>query len=134
MIETYRINVYVEKKNVKNPDDYEEGAIMEQSVPAGEKLGAKDEITLYIPNVEVKYPDFTDKENPYTEEDVRKFCDLYNIKLEVEYKESSSDPGTIIAQSRPKGYTASPGTTFKITIAVEPTEEGPSLDDPSLLW
>lgn len=117
MLEAYGIKVIVEKKAVANSLNYKEGTIIEQSVSAGEKLEAKDEITLYIPNVEVKYPDFTDKENPYTEEDVRKFCDMNNIKLEIEYKESSSSPGTIIAQSRPKGTNVVSGTSLKITIA-----------------
>lgn len=116
-LESYGLIVIVEKKDISNSTNYNEDTIIEQSIAAGKEVNKGETIKLYIPNVEVKYPDFTNKENPYTEEDVRKFCDLYNLKLEVEYKESSSAPGTIIAQSKPKDYKVVPGTSFKITIA-----------------
>lgn len=127
-LEAHGIYVYVTKKEVKNPDDYKEGTIIEQSVQAGEKLGAKDSITLYIPNVDAKYPDFTD--GSYTEEDVKKFCDKYNVTLEIKRVEDSSyDEGTIYKQSRPEGYTVSSGTTLVIYVAVAPVEEDPVDDD-----
>ena len=122
-LESDGIIVYIEKKEVDKPEDYDEGQIIGQSVEPGKKLSAKDSITLYIPNISTKYPDFRD--GTYTIDDVQKFCDEYGVKLEIEYDESSSaKPDTILKQSRPKGYTVTSGTTLKITVAAKKTSGG----------
>ena len=122
-LESDGIIVYIEKKDVDKPEDYDEGQIIGQSVEPGKKLSAKDSITLYIPNISTKYPDFRD--GTYTIDDVQKFCDEYGVKLEIEYDESSSaKPDTILKQSRPKGYTVTSGTTLKITVAAAKTSGG----------
>lgn len=127
-LEAYNILVYVEKKDVKNPEDYDEGEIIDQDVKAGEKLGARDSITLYIPNVDAKYPDFTD--GSYTVEDVQQFCDKHNITLEIVNEENSSyDEGTIFKQSRPEGYTVTSGTKLIIYVASAPLENEEPADD-----
>ena len=127
-LEAYNILVYVEKKDVKNPEDYDEGEIIDQDVKAGEKLGARDSITLYIPNVDAKYPDFTD--GSYTVEDVQQFCDKHNITLEIVNEENSSyDEGTIFKQSRPEGYTVTSGTKLIIYVASAPSENEEPADD-----
>ncbi len=115
-LESQDIIVYIEKKEVNDPDDYEEEEIIEQSVQAGEKLGAQDTITLYIPDIVRQYPDFTNGE--WTEEDIQQFCDDYGITLKVErVGDSSYDNGTIFYQSRKEGYTVASGTTLTIKIA-----------------
>ena len=127
-LEAYNILVYVEKKDVKNPEDYDEGEIIDQDVKAGEKLGARDSITLYIPNVDAKYPDFTD--GSYTVEDVQQFCDKHNLTLEIVNEENSSyDEGTIFKQSRPEGYTVTSGTKLIIYVASAPSENEEPADD-----
>ena len=127
-LEAYNILVYVEKKDVKNPEDYDEGEIIDQDVKAGEKLGARDSITLYIPNVDAKYPDFTD--GSYTVEDVQQFCDKHNITFEIVNEENSSyDEGTIFKQSRPEGYTVTSGTKLIIYVASAPSENEEPADD-----
>ena len=127
-LEAHNILVYVEKKDVKDPDDYDDGEIIEQDIEPGSKLGARDSITLYIPNVAAKYPDFTD--GSYTVEDVQKFCEKYNISLEIKHEENSSyDEGTILKQSRPEGYTITNGTVFMITVASAPEETEEVVDD-----
>ena len=127
-LEAHNILVYVEKKDVKDPDDYDDGEIIEQDIEPGSKLGARDSITLYIPNVAAKYPDFTD--GSYTVEDVQKFCEKYNISLEIKHEENSSyDEGTILKQSRPEGYTITNGTVFMITVASAPEETEEAVDD-----
>lgn len=124
-LEAYGIRVFIEKKEVENPDKYEEGTIIEQSVEAGSKLSAKDSITLYIPNVAVKYPDFTD--GSYTEAEIRKFCEKNGVTLEVQKVPNLSyDEGAIFYQSRPKGYTVTSGTKLIIRIATAPEEEEPN--------
>ena len=124
-LQSQGIYVYVTPKEVENPDDYEEGEIIEQSVEPGEKLSTRDSITLYIPDIVTKYPDFTD--GSWTEEDVRQFCTEYGVSVEVEYAANSSyEDGYVFYQSRKEGYTVTNGTILKIKVAdssVEPEEE-----------
>lgn len=128
-LEAYGILVYTERKEVENPEKYEDSTIIGQSVEAGSKLGSKDSITLYLPNVSVKYPDF--KEG-YTVEEVKKFCDENGVLLEVQkVPDSSYNEGTIFYQSREKGYTVASGTKLIIKVATAPVEENPeNPDDP----
>ena len=121
-LEAYGIIVRVEKKDVEDADKYESGQIIEQSVAAGEKLGAKDTIILYIPNIITLYPDF--KEEGYDVDKVTAFCEEYDIELKVEYVETADyEDGTVFYQSKPKGYTVVSDTTLKIKVAKAPTSE-----------
>ena len=120
-LEAHGINVIVEKKDVESEDDYEASEIIDQSVEDGKKLGSGDTITLYIPNIVTKYPDFTD--GTYTVEDVEAFCEEYGITLKVTYVENdgSYEVDTIIDQSRKEGYTVARNTTLTIKVADEVT-------------
>ena len=116
LLSAHNITVDIKKKDVDNMDDYESGVVIDQSVKAGEKLGANDFIILYIPNLEVKYPNFTN--GNYKLEDVQQFCDEHGVTLEVIKEVNSAyNDGTIFYQSRPEGYTVSSGTTLKIKVA-----------------
>ena len=120
-LEAHGINVIVEKKDVESEDDYEASEIIDQSVEDGKKLGSGDTITLYIPNIVTKYPDFTD--GTYTIEDVEAFCEEYGITLKITYVENdgSYEVDTIIDQSRKEGYTVARNTTLTIKVADEVT-------------
>ena len=124
-LEAYGIDVFIEYKEVDNTEDYEENVIMEQSVDAGTMLSTGDDITIYVPKIVNEYPDFTD--GTWTEEDIVDFCDEYGIILVVlREADSSHENGTILKQSRPKGYTIKAGTKLTITVAdntIEPEEE-----------
>ena len=121
-LEERGIYVYVEKKEVKDSKKYEPGQIIDQSVKPGEKLGAKDSITLYIPRVDETYPDFTDGTYNGKTEKIQEYCDEHGVTLVIEEVPSSSyKPGTIISQSRPAGSTVASGTTLKIKVAVKGT-------------
>ena len=115
-LEAHGIDVFIEYKEVDDPSEYEENIIIEQSVPAGTMLSTGDDITIYAPKIVNEYPDFTD--GTWTEDDIVDFCDEYGIILVVEREANSShDNGTILKQSRPKGYTIKEGTKLTITIA-----------------
>ena len=124
-LEAYGIDVFIEYKEVDDPSKYDENEVIEQSVEAGTMLSTGDDITIYAPKIVNEYPDFTD--GTWTEEDIVDFCDEYGIILVVEREANSShDNGTILKQSRPKGYTIKEGTKLTITVAdntaVEPDE------------
>ena len=56
-------------------------------------------------------------------ESARPFCDKYGVTLNVTQEvDSTHEEGTIIKQSRAKGFTVMSGTTFTITVAAKPEE------------
>lgn len=124
-LEALNIVVYVESIDIPDGDDesdYEEGVIIEQSVEAGTKLSQGDSITLYIPKLNNKYPDFV--ADGYTVEEVEDFAEDYGINLTITYQETTEyEPGTIIAQNRAAGSTVVSGARLTITVAKEPSEE-----------
>jgi beta-lactam-binding protein with PASTA domain len=132
-LEARGITVYITTEEVDNPEDYESGEILRQSVEAGEKLSARDSIELFIPDIVTEYPDFTD--GTWTEEDVAQFCEEYGVTLKVKREAHSSDDGTIFYQSRREGYTVISGTSLTIKVsdstAVESGEDdcNPDLSD-----
>ena len=109
-LEAYGIYVLPEKKDVDDSSKYEGNEVIDQSVKAGEKVSAGDTVILYIPNIVVKYPDFSS----YSVEQVREFCDKNGLNLVVT-PEGASD-GKIKSQSRPAGSTVAAGTTLKIEV------------------
>ena len=119
---------YYELEDDEDPNDYEEGIIVSQSIKPGEKLPEGDSITLYIPKLDNKYPDFVLDE--YTVEEVEEYAEDYNITLSIVYEETTEyEPGTIIRQSRAAGLTVVSGARLTITVAAAPGEvEEPSTD------
>ena len=129
-LEALKLSVIIEKKDVEEgeEDKYEDGKIIEQSVKAGEKLSEGDTITLYIPNVISKYPNFTD--GTWTITDVEDFADMYDLEVTIDYIETSDyEPGEIYYQSKPEGYQIVAGQTFRIRVAQAPTVEEPGEDE-----
>lgn len=123
-LEALGLKVIIETKEVEenNTTDYKEGQILEQSVAEGEKLSVGDLITLYIPDIISKFPNFTD--GSYSIDEIQNFCDEHSIKLEVEEVETSEhSEGTIYYQSKPEGYTVAEGVTLKIRVAKAPSQE-----------
>lgn len=115
-LEALGLQVLVEKKAVDNPETAKDGEIIEQSTKEGDKLSKGDMITLYIPDIVSKYPNFLD--GSYTIEEISKFCEEYGITLETkeEIKEGVEE-GTIVGQSKPEGYVIRAGQNLTITIA-----------------
>ncbi len=125
-LEVQNIYVAIEKKDVENAQDISDTDIIGQSVEAGKKLKPKETITLYIPNITTKYPDFS---RGYTVEAVQNWCNTYGITLNVEYIETTDyAPGTVYYQSKTVGYTVSSGSSLNIKVAQAP-EEAPEIDE-----
>lgn len=124
-LETLGLKVTIEKKDVENTEgkEYDSSIIIEQSIKKGEKVEKDTEIILYIPNVLVKYPDFT----TYTLEQIKAWCDQNNVILTVEYEEIATYPaGTIFYQSRTAGDTVVANATLKIGISKASTTDDSS--------
>lgn len=132
-LEALGLQVLIERKEILPEDiaDYEEGVIMDQSVSAGEKLSVGDTITLYIPKLDNKYPDFVEEE--YSVEEVQNFADDYGINLTINYQETNEYPaGKIIKQSRAAGTTVVSGARLTITVAKEPSSSNGESDEGNL--
>lgn len=112
----YKLDVKIEKKEVKEKDDASSQAIIEQSLKAGTEVKAGDKIILYIPDVYEKYPDF--KNEDWSVDDIKAFCEEYNLTLTVTYEQTDDyAEGKIIRQSRKAGTEIIKGVSLKIVIA-----------------
>ena len=130
-LEALNLQVIIERQDLaegEDPNDYEEGIIIDQSVEPGERLSEGDRITLYIPNLTNQYPNFVEDE--YSVSEVEEFASDYGINLTINYEETTEyEPGTIIRQSRAAGTTVVEGARLTITVAAAPGEvEEPSGD------
>ena len=120
----YGLKVTVEKKVPADLKDkeYDEQEIIGQSLAAGSEVKKGDSITLYIPDIEEEYPDM-EAEN-WSLEDVKAFCDKYDIKLtHTEVETTKKDPGKVLTQSRAPGSPIVKGSTLRVEIAKAPTEK-----------
>lgn len=119
LLETkYGCNVVVEKKTVKEEDNKEADTVIETNPKPGDVVKNGSNITLYIPEVLVVYPDFT---NGYTVEQVQEFAEKYNLTLTVQIEENSIlPPGTITHQSRPAGSTVVEGISLIVKVTKTP--------------
>ncbi len=130
-LEALNLQVIIERQDLaegEDPNDYEEGIIIDQSVEPGERLSEGDRITLYIPNLTNQYPNFVEDE--YSVSEVEEFASDYGINLTINYEETTEyEPGTIIRQSRAAGTTVVEGARLTITVAAALGEvEEPSTD------
>ena len=120
-------NVIVEYEDVKEEDKPKEETVLRTEPAAGESSKYGDQIKIYIPKIKYVYPDFT---NGYSVEDIEKFAEKHELKLEFKYQESDTvEEGTILSQNRPAKSDVAPGATLKITIAVAPKEIVEELED-----
>lgn len=132
-LEALKLQVIISKKDISSDEagDYKEGIIIEQSVAAGEKVSEGSSITLYVPKLDNKYPDFV--ADNYSVSEVEDFCDEYGVNLtkqEVETTEYAA--GTIFYQSRAAGTTVVSGAKLTIKIAKEPSGNTENPDDGGL--
>jgi eukaryotic-like serine/threonine-protein kinase len=128
-LEALGLQVLVEKKDVDANSKTEENVIVDQSVKAGESLKENDKITLYIPKLETKYPDFTS--GSYTVDDVTDWCNSMGVTLKINYKtDSTKSNGTIVAQSKIANQTkVVSGATLTITVIKNETENNSTTNE-----
>lgn len=129
-LEALKVQVIIEKKEVDLTDGetYKENIIIGQSIEAGEKISEGSSITLYVPKLDNKYPDFVNEN--YSVEEVENFCSEYGVTLTKKEVETTEYPaGSIIYQSRAAGTTVVSGAKITIHIAVAPSETPDNPDD-----
>ncbi len=121
LLETkYNCNVVVEKEKVTDEEKYKgkEETVLRTNPGVDEMVKYGSNITLYVPELEILYPDFT---SGYTVEQVQEFATKYKINLEIKYETNSLLPsGTIMSQSRPSKSVVTEGVTLTITVAEPP--------------
>ena len=117
-LEAYGLKVVSELKDVEKDEEKEvtENQILEQRPIAGKKLVEGDTITLVIPNLIVKYPNFV--EEKWTKEAIEKFCQEYEISVKfIEEETDTYEEGTVIKQDRVAGTRVTKGYPLVITLA-----------------
>ena len=122
-LETLGLKVSIEKKKVEENAEttYDSNKIIDQSIPAGEMVAKSTKIILYVPDVIVKYPDFT---SGYTLDQVKEWCEENKVILSVtELPTKDYKAGTITYQSRGVEDIVIANANLKITLAVEPKVE-----------
>ncbi len=128
----YGLNVVIEKMEPEDDKEYnDEQVIIKQDLKEGTEVAKGTNITLYIPDIIVKYPDFTD--GTWTEDDIKKFCEKNDLKVEFKYKAKAGyQEGAIISQSRASGTAVTAGVTITITVATEYVSDNPDTTEEPL--
>lgn len=119
-LEKKNIQVLIEKKSVDNPSKVNANTIVDQDPAAGEIIYPGDSITLYVPDIDELYPDFTNGD--YTIKEIEKFADKYDIDLTIDYVTTSDyAPGSVISQSRSANSKIRSGASLTISVAKAPS-------------
>ena len=127
----YGLNVVIERMEPEEGKEYsDEQVIIKQDLAVGTEVAKGTNITLYIPDIIVKYPDFMD--GTWTEKDIKDFCKKYELNVEIKYKPKGSyQEGQIIYQSRASGTAVTAGAPITIHIATATANETESVESTS---
>ncbi len=129
-LEALGINVLLEKKDIPeaDADKYETNEIIEFKPEVDTELSKGDQVTIYIPNIIITYPDFVGE--AWTEDEVMDFADEHGIRVTVSYVETTSAAdGVVVFQNRAAGvYTVTANGTLTIEVAKLP-EDDTTVDD-----
>lgn len=121
----YGLNVVIEKMEVPNDKEYGDQEIIKQDLEVGTEVPKGKNITLYIPDIIVEYPDFTD--GTWSLTGIKEFCDKYEINVEFKYvTRPGYQEGEIISQSRPSETPVVKGVTITITVSTSSVSDGNS--------
>lgn len=115
-------NVVIETEKIAEKDRKKEDTVLKTIPAKGENSKFGEAITIVIPEIEYKYPDFTDG---FTIATITEFAEKHELSLDIKYQENSSvAEGTILKQSRPKDSIVTPGANLIIYVSVLPEETG----------
>ena len=112
--------IVIEEEEVEEKENVEEGTVLRTDPGHGKSIKPGGKITLYIPKIIYKYPDFTDG---YSLARIEEFAKKHNLKLEYKYDYNSKESeGTILRQSRAADSEVTEGATLVITISASSDE------------
>ena len=130
-----RIQGILEDKNIfvvikkEEPSDYNNitaETILRQEPAKGSVVKAGDTVTLYVPDMNTTYPDFTD--GSYTLAKIEEWCNKYSVKYhEPQYDQTNDYPeGKIYKQTPAPGTRVQTGQELRVFIAenFDDTTEG----------
>ncbi len=120
LLEKKEIEVTVRKKEPEDQSKkYEDDEIIDQSVAKGSELKKGESIILYTASNEKKFPDFVAE--GYTIDDVKAFCDEYELNCTYTEEETEYFPeGKITSQSRKADTVVARGSNLNVHYAVKP--------------
>ena len=125
-------SVAIEKEKVSEDDKKKEDEVIKIVPAPGEASKLRETITIYIPDIEYKYPDFTDG---FTMVQIEEFAEKHKVNLQIKYEtDDSVAEGTILKQSREKDSVVAEGAVLVITVSkkseiVETPDEDTSIED-----
>ena len=98
--------------------------IIKQDLEVGTQVAKGTNITLYIPEVITKYPDFTD--GTWTKSRIEDFCTDHKLKCTFKGVSNTEEiEGTILGQTRNKGDKVVEGAELTIRVAERTVDEKP---------
>lgn len=128
------LNVILEMKKIAKADqpNYKEDTVVSQSANVGDRLDEGDTVILYYAVFTVEYLDF--KEEGYNVDEVKAFCEKYNVTVIVNEVINDSYPeGTVIDQSRRGEVIENSSITITVTKkSPSQIEPEPDLGEPDL--
>lgn len=131
VLETLGLQVIITKEDIPVEDaaNYEEGIIFKQDITPGTKLSKGDMITLYIPALDNKYPDFV--ADGYTEAEINDFAAEMGIKPKITYVEVTNEDevGKVVYQGRAAGSKIVSGAEIVIHIGIRAGENANEPDE-----
>ena len=112
--------ITVDYETVDEDSKVKEDSVIKTVPAAGESVKLGTQITIIIPEIEYKYPDFT---KGYTVSKIQEFATKHELKLDIKYQESNTvAEGTIIKQSRAAKSVVTKGASLVITVATAPED------------
>lgn len=111
-------NVTIETEKVDEKSKVKEDQVLRTEPAAGQASKFGQQIKIIIPDLEYKYPDFT---NGYSISSLEEFAKKHSLKISYVYQESSTLPeGTIVKQSRSAGSVVTDGASITIIVTTQP--------------
>ena len=125
----YGLNVVIEKiEPEEDEENLDPEKIIKQDLEVGTQVAKGTNITLYIPEVVIKYPDFTD--GTWTKSRIEDYCEEYELTCDFKVVTNSEErDGTIVSQSRPKGDKVVSGATLTIKYVEKVQEQKEEIID-----